>query len=100
MTKRIATTLDTGDLTRRVPNAVDGAGLLSGNYASSFSIELSRELAAMSASIYEPGHISNLVQLIPSIGTKLQLAPLVLLLISLILYRHVIFVSTSSMSNI
>jgi len=50
--------IDTGELTKRVPNAVDGAGLLVGDYSSSFALELSRELAAMSANLYEPGNIS------------------------------------------
>jgi hypothetical protein len=92
MARRFTTMLDTGDLTTRVPNAVDGAGLLVGDYASSFALELSRELAAMSANLYEPGNISDLVQFVPGIGSKLQLAPLILLLVALLLYRYVIYI--------
>jgi hypothetical protein len=91
-TRRIATMLDTGDLAVRVPNAVDGVGYLAGDYISSFAVELSRGLAAMSASIYEPGEVSDIVQLVPGIGTKFQLAPLVLLVVTLLVYRCVLFV--------
>lgn len=89
MTKRIATMVSSGYLTDRVPNAVEGTGLLSGDYVSSFALELSRELAGMSASIYEPGAISDLVQLVPGIGAKLQIAPLVLLVAALLIYWYV-----------
>lgn len=84
--------LGPSDLGIRVPNAVDGVGLLTGDYVSSFAIELSRGLAAMSASIYEPGEVSDIVQLVTGIGTKFQLAPLVLLVVTLLLYRCVLFV--------
>ena len=90
MTKRIATTLGSNDLTNRVPYATEGAGLVSGDYVSSFSLELSRGLAAMSASIYEPGAVSDLVRIVPSIGARFQLAPLVLLFVALLVYRYVI----------
>jgi|SRR5882762_6455199 hypothetical protein len=93
MARRFATMIDTGELTKRVPNAVDGAGLLVGDYSSSFALELSRELAAMSANLYEPGNISDLVQVVPGIGSKLQLVPLILLLVVLLLYRYVIFMA-------
>ena len=86
MTKRIATMLSSNYLTQRVPNAVEGTGLVSGDYVSSFALELSQELAGMSASIYEPGAVSDLVQLVPGIGAKLQLAPLVLLVAVLLIY--------------
>lgn len=88
MTKRIATMVGTGYLTDRVPNAVEGTGLISGNYVSSFALELSRELAAMSASIYEPGHTVSLVQFMPIIGTKLPLVPLGILFAVLLIYRY------------
>ena len=91
MTKRIASMIDTNDLTTRVPYAADGAGVFSGDYVTSFGLELSRELAAMSASIYEPGEVSHLVQLVPGIGARLQLAPLVLLLVVLLVYRYISF---------
>jgi len=75
MAQRIATILDTSYITSRVSNAVDCAGLLFGNYSDFFALKLSRELAATSTSIYEPGVITDLVQLVPGIGTNLQLAP-------------------------
>lgn len=86
MTKHIATMLSSNYLTQRVPNTVEGTGLVSGDYVSSFALELSQELARMSVSIYEPGAVSDLVQLVPGIGAKLQLAPLVLLVAVLLIY--------------
>jgi len=66
------------NLQNALPNAVDGAGLLVGIIHPHLALELSRELAAMSANLYEPGNISDLVQVVPGIGSKLQLVPLIL----------------------
>ncbi len=89
MTKRISTMVGTGEFATRVPDAVEGIGLVSGDYVSSFGRELSRELIGMSASIYEPGPSVDLVQFMPGIGAKLQLAPLTLLLVCLLIYGFV-----------
>jgi len=86
MTKRIATMVGSDVFATRVPDAVEGIGLITGDYVSSFSRELSRELIGMSASIYEPGSTIDLIQFTPGIGAKLQLAPLTLLLVCLLIY--------------
>jgi hypothetical protein len=93
MTKRVATMMNSetgfaGDLANRIPNAVEGIGMVAGDYVASFALELSRELAAMSASMYEPGEASELVQFVPGIGAKLELGPLVILVAILLVYRY------------
>ena len=100
MTKHIATMLSSNYLTQRVPNTVEGTGLVSGDYVSSFALELSQELARMSVSIYEPGAVSDLVQLVPGIGAKLQLAPLVLLVAVLLIYWWVSFLRIGHMQDL
>jgi hypothetical protein len=91
-TRCIMTMLGPSDLGIHMPNAVDGVGFLTGDYVSLFAIELLRGLTAMSASIYEPGEVSDIVQLVTGIGTNFQLALLVLLVVTLLLYRCVLFV--------
>src|ERR1700734_3140003 len=44
----------------------------------------------MSASVYAPGPALDLVQFVPGIGAKLQLAPLTILLVCLLIYRFVL----------
>ncbi|KIM74262.1 hypothetical protein PILCRDRAFT_828428 [Piloderma croceum F 1598] len=94
MTKRITTMIGTDEFATRVPDAVEGIGLVSGDYVSSFSRELSRELIGMSASIYEPGPTIDLVQFMPGIGAKLQLVPLTILLVCLLIYSLTILPMT------
>jgi hypothetical protein len=80
------------DLVNCISNAVEGIGMVTGDYVSSFALELSRELAAMSASIYEPGAVSELIQLVLGIGAKLELVPLDMLLTVLLVYNY-LFIS-------
>jgi hypothetical protein len=97
MMRRIVTMMTSekgfaGDLANHISNAVEGIGMVAGDYVSSFALELSRELAVMSASIYEPGAMSKLIQLVPGIGVKLELVPLDMLLTVLLVYRY-LFIS-------
>ena len=76
MAQRIATILDTSYITSRVSNALDCAGLFFGNYSDFLALKLrGNSQRRAPAYLYEPGVITDLVQLVPGIGTNLQLAP-------------------------
>jgi hypothetical protein len=90
MTRRISTMAATGLLGDHVSNVVEGAGLVSGDYVSSYALELSREFVALSASMYEPADVYDAVKLTPGIGAKLQMAPLALLMATVLVYWYVV----------
>jgi len=86
MTRRVALFADTGYISGRLPIVVEGAGLVSGDYAAEFALELSRELIAMTAYTYEPGESLEMHTVQSGLGARLQLVPLVLLATVLVIY--------------
>ena len=88
MTRRIAVYASTGYIVQDLPSAIDGTGLVIGNYTTAFVLELSRRLIALTGSIYEPGNTVNMQALVPALGARLSLAPLVLLIADLIAYWY------------
>jgi hypothetical protein len=86
MTRRIAAYSGTNYITNGVANAVEGTGLVSGDYAMTFGLELSRRLMALTGSIYEPSDSLGVKMVVPTIGAKLQLVPLVLLVTTQVVY--------------
>jgi len=86
MTRRVALFADTGYIYDRLLIVVEGAGLVSGDYVAEFALELSRELIAMTAYIYEPGESLEMHTVQSVLGARLQLVPLVLLVTVLVTY--------------
>lgn len=68
----------------------EGTGLQSGNFAEAYALELSRELLAFSASIYEPRPVSRIMNVDNTIvGSRLQVVPMALFLVWVLLYSYV-----------
>lgn len=65
----------------------EGTGLQSGNFANAYALELSRELLAFSASVYEPVEVVGIQSTDGTVvGARLQLVPLMLFLCASLLY--------------
>lgn len=86
MTRRIAVYAGTDYIVHDLPSAIEGTGLVAGNYTTAFALELSRRLIGLTGSIYEPGNTIKMQALVPGLGARLSLAPLVFLIIDLITY--------------
>jgi hypothetical protein len=86
MTRRIAAYSTTNYVTNGIANAVEGTGLVSGNYTATFALELSRRLMALTGSIYEPSDSLSASVVVPTIGARLQLVPLIFLVATLVIY--------------
>lgn len=65
---------------RFVPDAIDGAGLFSGRYNDSFASKLSQVALSMTSYVMEPAETLNMQSIEPKIGSRLPLAPFLLLL--------------------
>lgn len=89
MTKRVGAYMWTNYIQTGVSNAVEGTGLVSGDYTATFSLELGRRLLALTASIYERTDSLEVSLLIPTVGARLELAPLLLLFATLVIYLYV-----------
>lgn len=88
-----------GYIRTHVPDAVDGTGLQSGNYADAFALELSRELLGLSASIYMPADVVSIVTSTQTFGSRVKVIPLTLYVLVTLLYSYVPFsLHTSSFS--
>jgi hypothetical protein len=86
MTRRIAAYSRTSYVTQGIANAVEGTGLVSGNYTVTFALELSRRLMALTGSIYEPSDSLSASVVVPTVGARLQLVPLIFLVATLFIY--------------
>lgn len=64
-----------------VPSAIEGVGLYSGSYTDSFAIKLSQISLSMTSYVLEPTEALETQNIQPNIGSRLQMAPFVLLLI-------------------
>lgn len=89
MTKRMGAYMWTNYIQTGVSDAVEGTGLVSGDYTATFSLELGRRIIALTASIYERSESLGVSLLIPAVGARLELAPLVLLCATLLIYLYV-----------
>lgn len=91
MTSLAAAYLDSSYVRTYVPQRIDGSGLKNGtmDYVNAFSLELSRELIAFTASIYEPLEVSSIRTVTVKLGSRIQIAPLALYLSAVFLYRSV-----------
>lgn len=88
MSQRIASSSWSNSMAARVSNAVEGSGLVSGNYSQAFALELSREFIALTGYIYESAETLETHNAILYIGSRLQLAPLMLLVVVLGIYWY------------
>jgi hypothetical protein len=77
----IVSTVDLGYMAQYIPARVEGAGLYSGSYPDAYALELSRELMAFSAFIYQPSQVTAVANYQEELGTRLQIIPLILFLI-------------------
>ena len=84
--KRLRTGL--GVVQTRVPEVADGVGLISGDYASAFGLELARELIGLTTSIYEPADTLQLQRTVLVIGSQMPLAAFILLMVNTMLYWY------------
>jgi len=91
-TKLVASTMDLEYMENYIPDRVEGAGLYSGNYADSYALELSRQLVAFSASIYEPSLVQSANDYDQMLGSRLEIIPLVLYLVAIFLFSLVTLV--------
>lgn len=88
--------LDSTFISTYVPQRVEGAGMGPGlSYVDAFAIELSRELVAFSASIWEPDEVSTIQTVTEKLGSRILIVPLTLYVSAVLLYRFV-FPSSSS----
>jgi len=78
--------LDWNIMTTYIPDRVEGAGLFSGNYANAYALELSRELAAMTGSIYSSIPVETVNTFEETWGSRIQIAPLVLYLLVVLIF--------------
>ncbi|KAJ7611811.1 hypothetical protein FB45DRAFT_941078 [Roridomyces roridus] len=78
-------------LQERVPAAIDGA---TEDYAAAFGRELSRELIAFTAALYEPAPPQEVQRVKAVLGTRIPLAVLVLMLVLVVGYCVLILLLT------
>ncbi|KAJ6532090.1 hypothetical protein B0H19DRAFT_467227 [Mycena capillaripes] len=71
---------------RFVPDAIDGAGLFSGRYNDSFASKLSQVALSMTSYVMEPTEALDMQSIESKIGSRLPLAPFLLLLAISIAY--------------
>jgi len=77
-TFRIASTVEFGISMNYVPQRVEGTGIKSGSYVDAYALELSRELIALSALIWEPAPASEVSAYEQVLGSKINVVPLAL----------------------
>ena len=83
----IATGLDNGPILSWVPDRVDGVGWQgAGNYLDSFALEMSRELAAFTAMLWQTEQVLSIEDVAQVIGSRVQIAPLALYVGAALLY--------------
>ncbi|KAJ7193431.1 hypothetical protein GGX14DRAFT_405497 [Mycena pura] len=85
-TARRVAALSNDNIPTQLPPVVDGIGLLSGNYAASFSRELSREMVALSSQIWMNASAQQVFTVVPNVGSRFRLVPLGLFAIVMALY--------------
>ncbi|KZT53423.1 hypothetical protein CALCODRAFT_51098 [Calocera cornea HHB12733] len=85
-TQRVASILDASFLWNSVPLRVDGVGLLQGNYSAAYALELSRELVAYTAAVYEPAPALSITLVSQPLGSTIPLAPMLLYFLTVLLY--------------
>ena len=77
--------------------AVDGAGLQSGTtYEGAYSLELSRQMLARAAFIYEPANVLQIQSEINVNGSEIQVIPLAIFLGALLVFAYVHFLVMKS----
>jgi hypothetical protein len=69
-----------------VPDAVEGAGLFSSNYADAFAAKLSSVALSATAYVIEPTNALETQYTEPNIGSRIPLAPFLLLLLTTVFY--------------
>jgi hypothetical protein len=69
-----------------VPPAIEGVGISSGNYIDAFAQKLSQVALSMTAYIIEPTAVVSYQFIIPNIGSRIPLAPLLLLFLVSFIY--------------
>ncbi|KAJ7124092.1 hypothetical protein C8R43DRAFT_1135673 [Mycena crocata] len=69
-----------------VPPAVEGAGLSSGSYTDAFAAKLSQVALSMTSYVFEPAEALAFKHIEPNIGSRLPLAPLLLLFLFKFIY--------------
>lgn len=83
----VATGLDNGPILSWVPDRVDGVGWQgAGNYLESFALEMSRELMAFTAMLWQPEQVLSIQDVAGVIGSRVQIAPLALYVGAVLLY--------------
>ncbi|KZO92136.1 hypothetical protein CALVIDRAFT_567711 [Calocera viscosa TUFC12733] len=85
-TQRVASILDASFLWTSIPLRIDGVGLLRGNYSEAYALELSRELVAYTAAIYEPTDALSVTMVSQPLGSTIELAPMLLYFLTVIIY--------------
>jgi len=90
ITSLLTAYLDSTYISSFVPQNVEGSGLHFGmNYVDAFGLELSRELVAFSASIWQPENVLSISGTKSEQGTRLQIIPLALYVVTVLLYSAV-----------
>ncbi|KAF7982208.1 hypothetical protein HWV62_29392 [Athelia sp. TMB] len=88
----VATGLDNGPILSWVPDRVDGVGWQgAGNYLESFALEMSRELMAFTAMLWQPEQVLSIQDVAGVIGSRVQIAPLALYVGAVLLYAIIAF---------
>jgi len=83
---------DVGVLQNELQTFVDGQGLQTGDYANAYGLELSRELLALSASIFEPVQATDVYSLRQIVGSNLNLVPFILYVSTVFLFCVVVVI--------
>ncbi|KAF8162170.1 hypothetical protein K438DRAFT_2070155 [Mycena galopus ATCC 62051] len=77
-----------------VPSSIDGVGISSGSYTDAFAQKLSQVALAMTSYIIEPSEAVSYQFIVPNIGSRLPLAPLLLLLLVSFIYCTLVLIVT------
>lgn len=66
--------------------AVDGSGIYGESYVDAYALELSREVLAYASWVFEPVQVQSIYAVESTLGATFQLIPLLLYLITVILF--------------
>lgn len=92
VTSLLAAYIDSTYLQTYVSQRVEGSGYVTGEsmpYVDAYAQELSRELVAFSASIWEPAQAISVQNAEQKLGSKVQVVPLALYVLAVLSYRCV-----------
>ncbi|KAG9044580.1 hypothetical protein FS837_007898 [Tulasnella sp. UAMH 9824] len=86
MASLVSIGVDMGVIQKNLPSRIEGAGLRRGSYTTVFAQELSRQLIGLSSHLYKLAPVTAISETTVVLGSRVQLVPLGLCLISVVIY--------------